>query len=447
MIRTQKGLDLPLYGTPEQKIYEATPPSHVALMGPDYRGMRPTMLVQVGDRVKKGQVVFTCKRRGGIPYTAPASGEVVAIHRGEKRVLETLVIKVDKHEETIKFKTLTNFSSDSRKQVEEQLIASGLWASLRTRPYSKAPLPGSTPSDIFVQAMDSNPLAANQEIIIRKNLWAFHHGLQALSHLTNGAVYICVDEESSLTLGPKNKKIKIVYFAGPHPIGNVGTHMHFLSPVSAQKTNWAVDAQDVIAIGHLFLHGELETSRVVALCGPQVKNPRLLKTRLGACLDELTKDQLHKEESRIISGSVFYGETRTDRFHYLSRFSRQITVLKEGRQREFLGWQSLGRNKFSVKPIYLSAMKPNKKFYFTTTTHGSPRAMVPIGMYEKVMPLDILPTPLLRSLCVRDTESAQKLGALELDEEDLALCTFVDPGKMDYGPLLRENLTIIEQEG
>ena len=449
MIRVKKGLDLPIYGIPEQKIYRTHAPSQVALVGPDYLGMRPTMQVQVGDRVKKGQVIFTCKKREGVKYTAPGGGEVVAVNRGERRAFETLVIQLDSPEqeqqEGLHFDPISNFSQASKEQVEKTLVDSGLWTALRTRPYSKCPLPGSTPTGIFVQAMDTHPLAADQELIIHRNLAAFHHGLRALKKLTEGNVVVCATGATTLTAPAEG--IKLAKFSGPHPSGNVGTHIHFLGPASESKTYWSLDAQDAIAIGHLFLHGELNTTRVVALSGPQVKAPRLLETRIGACLDELTADQLKPGESRVISGSVLYGRTSCSRFHFLSRYARQVTALKEGREREFLGWQSPGINKFSTRPIYLSTLTPDKKFLLTTTTHGSPRAMVPIGMYEKVMPLDILPTPLLRALCSRDTESAQKLGALELDEEDLALCTFVDPGKVDYGPILRENLEMIEREG
>ena len=445
MIEIKQGLDIPLYGAPEQRIYSTLPSPEVALIGPDYQGMRPTMLVGEGDRVKRGQVVFSCKKRAGVNYTAPAGGKVVAIKRGERRRFETLVIAVDQQEQAVAFEPIVDFATATRTRVQTTLLDSGLWTSLRTRPYSKAPLPDSVPGDIFVQVIDTHPLAADQEVIISQDLRAFNHGLQALCELTDGKVYVCVRGGSLLT-SPR-EQIVIAPFIGPHPAGNPGTHMHLLSAVSERKSNWWLDAQDVIAMGKLFLTGELNCTRVVALAGPQVKAPRLLRTRIGACLDHLTRYQLYSGESRVIAGSVLYGRERTQPFHYLARFARQVTVLREDREREFLGWHSPGFNKFSIKPIYLSAMNPSKKFRLTTTTHGSRRAIVPIGMYEKVMPLDILPTLLLRSLSAQDSEYARRLGALELDEEDLALCTFVDPGKNDFGPLLRQSLETIEREG
>ena len=448
VIRIHKGLDIPLEGEPEQKIYLGPRVSSVAVLGPDYNGMKPSMVVQVNDRIKKGQQLFTCKKRGGVSYTAPGSGVVKAIHRGEKRVFEALVIELDDVEEAVSFPPILDFSAIASGEVERTLLESGLWTSFRTRPYSKCPLPGTSPHSIFVVAMDTHPLAAHQELIIGDgdNLESFHHGLKALCQLTGGKVYVCVGKNSQLTF--EEDQIDVVAFSGPHPAGNGGTHMHFLDPVSESKVNWTIDAQDTIAIGKLFLQGKLWEERIISLCGPQIKKPRLLRTRLGADLDQLTAGELKDEgESRLISGSVLYGRQRTDRFHYLCRFSRQVTALKEGRDREFLGWQSPGFNKYSSKPIYLSGWDKKKKFSLTTTTNGSPRAIVPIGMYEKVMPLDILPTQLLRALCSKDTESAQNLGSLELDEEDLALCTFVDPGKMDFAPLLRAHLEMIERDG
>jgi Na+-transporting NADH:ubiquinone oxidoreductase subunit A len=236
-------------------------------------------------------------------------------------------------------------------------------------------------------------------------------------------------------------------FSGPHPAGNAGTHIHYLDPVSSKKTVWTVGYQDVIAIGKLFVTGKLDVERVISLAGPQVENPQIIRTRLGANLQELSAGLLKAGENRIISGSVFGGRRAVGAFAYLGRYHNQVTVLQEGRERPFLHYMQMGSSRFSVLPIYISKLFKDRKFGFTTSTNGSERAMVPVGSYEKVMPLDILPTQLLRSLIVGDTETAQQLGCLELDEEDLALCTFVCPGKYEYGPILRENLTRIEKEG
>jgi Na+-transporting NADH:ubiquinone oxidoreductase subunit A len=232
-----------------------------------------------------------------------------------------------------------------------------------------------------------------------------------------------------------------------HPAGNAGTHIHFLDPVSVAKQVWSISYQDIISIGKLFTTGDLSVDRVFSIAGPMVKNPRLVKSRLGANITELLADELNLGESRNISGSVFGGRTAKNTVDYVGRYAHQVSVLEEPSEREFMGWLSPGANKFSVMNIYISKLFSGKLFNFTTTTNGSDRAMVPIGTYEKIMPLDILPTQLLRALIVGDTEQAQLLGCLELDEEDLALCTFVCPGKYEYGPILRDNLTRIDKEG
>ncbi len=236
-------------------------------------------------------------------------------------------------------------------------------------------------------------------------------------------------------------------FDGPHPAGLAGTHVHFLEGVSAQKTVWTIGYQDVIAIGRLFLDGRLYTERVVALSGPQVENPRLLRTRLGADLQALCAGQLKNGDNRIISGSVLGGRQVQGGTAYLGRYHNQVSVLLEGRHREFMGWFSPGFKKHSTLGIYFTSFFGTKPLPMTTNTNGSERAMVPVGTYEKVMPLDILPTQLLRALVVGDTTMAQALGCLELEEEDLALCSYVCPGKYEYGPILRDNLTRIEKEG
>jgi Na+-transporting NADH:ubiquinone oxidoreductase subunit A len=236
-------------------------------------------------------------------------------------------------------------------------------------------------------------------------------------------------------------------FSGVHPAGNAGTHIHFLDPANDSKQVWSISYQDIIAIGKLFTTGELSVERIFSIAGPMVKNPRLVKSRLGANITDLLAGELKSGGNRCISGSVFGGRTARNTVDYVGRYAQQVSVLEETTEREFMGWLSPGANKFSVMNIYISKLFSGKLFNFTTTTNGSDRAMVPIGTYEKIMPLDILPTQLLRALIVGDTEQAQLLGCLELDEEDLALCTFVCPGKYEYGPILRDNLTRIEKEG
>jgi Na+-transporting NADH:ubiquinone oxidoreductase subunit A len=328
------------------------------------------------------------------------------------------------------------------------LLESGLWTSLRTRPYSKNPAAESDrPAAIFITAIDTNPLTINPKLVIQQHTEDFKVGVEIVSKLSEGKTYLCREEGSGIE-GSGSGNIVVSDFGGVHPAGNVGTHIHFLDPVHQAKTVWHLNYQDVIAIGKLFSTGKLWLDRYISLAGPQVNNPRLLKTRLGANVMEIIHGgEIKESESRVISGSVFNGRNLKGAFSFLGRFNTQITVIKEGREREFLGWHAPGVNKFSTINTFVSKLSPGKLFNMTSSTHGSPRAMVPIGMYERVMPLDIEPVPLLKALLTQNTDYAQQLGCLELDEEDLALCTFVDSGKVDYGPVLRESLDIIEKEG
>lgn len=447
MIEIRRGLDLPITGKPEQSIVAGPPVRSVAVVGSDYHGMKPTMAVQVGDRVKLGQELFSDKKTHGIIYTAPAAGTVSAIHRGARRVLQSVVIDIEGDEqESFASYSEAELTTLGRGKVQENLIRSGQWPALRTRPYSKVPAPESEPHAIFVTAMDTQPLAADPQVIIRESMRDFNNGLAVLSRLTDGKVYVCTAREAQLDI-TQTDQVAVHRFAGPHPAGNAGTHIHFLEPVSSHKQVWTIGYQDVIAYGKLFTTGHISVERVVSLAGPQVEEPRLLRTRLGANLEELSAGLLRSGENRIISGSVFGGRQALGPFAFLGRYHNQVSVLQEGRERPFLHYLSLGSNRFSALPIYLSNFLKGRRYNFTTSTNGSERAMVPVGSYERVMPLDILPTQLLRALIVGDTETAQQLGCLELDEEDLALCTFVCPGKYEYGPILRENLTKIELEG
>jgi len=396
MITIKKGLDIPLSGAPLQQInpdnYVGNAVKTVAVIGPDYIGMRPTMAVKEGDKVALGQVLFEDKKNPGVVFTAPAAGTVSAINRGEKRVFESVVIEVDDEGEE---KTFASHSIDSldaleRQNVVSQLVESGQWVALRTRPYSKIPAIDSAPVAIFVTAVDTNPLAADPSLVIKQSSADFQAGIKVLTCLTEGQVFVCTGE-SDIPV-PQSGKVHLEQFGGIHPAGNAGTHIHFLRPASLANVVWTIGYQDVIAVGKLFTTAD------------------------GSCA-------------------------------FLGRYANQVSVLLEGEERPMLHYVSPGKDRFSNMPIYLSRLNPKRLWNFTTTTNGSERAMVPIGAYEKVMPLDILPTQLLRAIIVGDTAVAQQLGALELDEEDLALCTFVCPGKYEYGPILRDNLERIEREG
>ncbi|MDX1404104.1 MAG: Na(+)-translocating NADH-quinone reductase subunit A [Woeseiaceae bacterium] len=445
-VEIRKGLDIPLRGHPTQEIDEANTVSTVALLGPDYPGLRPGLAVQVGERVRLGQTLFTDKRDPRVRFTAPGSGEVVAINRGARRALLSVVIRVhgDDEESFAAFdaQALPALDADS---VRENLLASGLWTAFRTRPFSRIPSPATRPAALFVTAIDTNPLAADPSVVIAGAERAFANGLAVIGKLTDGPLYVCTAPNSSIHV-PRDERIRQVEFTGPHPAGLVGTHIHFLHPAGDGSTVWHLGYQDVIAIGRLMTSGRLPVERVVSLGGPSIGEPRLVRTRIGASIADLLRDEIAPGKVRLVSGSVLSGHRATGPLGWLGRYHCQVSVLREGSEREFLGWLKPGSGKFSSLRAYTSHLLHRGGYALTTSQNGSPRAMVPIGAFEKVMPLDVLPTPLLKALVVRDLDQARALGCLELDEEDLALCSFVCNGKYDYGPYLRKVLDELERE-
>ena len=447
--RIRRGLDLPITGAPEPHVEDAARPSTVALLAADYVGMKPTMHVAVGDHVRLGEVVFAEKKRPNIRHTSPGSGTVAAIERGAKRALLSVVIRLDEagdHQRDLAAFTGRHPSACSADEVRELLLESGLWTSLRQRPYGAVATPETRPRSIFVTAMDSNPLAPSAEAVYGNRADDLERGLHALSRLTDGPVYVCHDQGSTPQL-PSDSQIRAEAFAGPHPAGTVGLHIHTLDPVHREKTVWYAGIQDVLAIGRLFDSGRIDLSRVVSLAGPSVRSPRLLRTRIGASTDSLTAGELTGDNVRVISGSVLSGRIAAgETVGYLGRYHQQISALPEGDQRKFVDWLAPGTDRFSRSSAFLSRLTPGRKFPMSTTTWGSERAIVPIGLYEKVMPLDIEPSFLLKALVMGDVERAEELGALELEEEDLALLTFVCPSKEDYGLHLRDVLDTLEKE-
>jgi Na+-transporting NADH:ubiquinone oxidoreductase subunit A len=446
MIKVRRGLDLPISGVPEQVVYDGPVISQVALVGSDYQGMKPTMAVREGDRVKLGQLLFTDKKNSFARYTAPAAGTVTAINRGERRAFQSLVIDIDGDaSESFDRYAAEQLHTLSRAEVTDHLVKSGQWTALRTRPFSKVPAADSNPSSIFVTAMDTNPLSADPSVIIKQRVEDFTSGLRILTRLTDGPVNLCVAPGLKIS-GDDIDGVREIEFGGPHPAGLAGTHIHLVDPVSADKTVWSIGYQDVIAIGVLFTTGHIDVRRVIALAGPQVIQPRLLETRLGANINQLVIGELKNDENRVISGSVLSGRHAVSEFAFLGRYHSQVSVIEEGRNRQFLHYLRAGVNKHSALPVFISSLS-KKLFSMTTSTNGSERAMVPVGGYERVTALDILPIQLLRSLIVGDTEMAQKLGCLELDEDDMGLYTYVCVGKYEYGRILRDNLSKIEKEG
>ena len=465
--RFRRGLSLPIAGAPEQTLEDAAAPGTVALSAADYPGMKPAMHVGPGDAVQRGQLLFEDRKQPGVRFTSPATGTVAAVNRGPKRALISVVVRVDPGDQASAGGAGSGFASYTgrhpsaltRAEVQALLVESGDWVALRARPFGRTAAVDSAPKSIFVTAMNTEPFAPDADRIVEGRSGDLERGLAALARLTDGPVYLC-RAPGTLAGVETSEPVRVEEFAGPHPAGAAGLHIHTLDPVNRGKLVWQVGLQDTLAIGRLFATGEPDVQRIVALAGPPVGRPRLLRTRIGASLADLTRGEIGsgaeavpEDTFRVITGSPLSGRTGigedapADLHGYLGRFHDTVSVLEDDHGRHFLGWLKPGFNAFSRARAFGSSLLPGRSFALTTTTHGSPRAIVPIGLYEGVFPWDLHPTFLLKSLVAGDIERAEELGCLELLEEDLALCTFVCPGKTEYGPYLRDALELIEKEG
>ncbi|CUH54127.1 Na(+)-translocating NADH-quinone reductase subunit A [Shimia marina] len=439
----RKGLNLPITGAPGDGIHEAAAVKTVAVLGADYIGLKPRIAVSEGDIVAAGAPILAHKDSPETKVVSPVSGRVKAINRGARRKLLSVVIEVDAAAaEPVDFSDVGDIST--REGLVERLCAAGLWTAFRTRPYSKVPEADTTPAAIYVNAMDTEPLAADPAVVIADAAEAFAKGLAAIAGLTEGKTYLCHAPGADV---PSVDGVEVATFSGPHPAGLAGTHMHFLEPPSAAKTVWTIGYHDVIAIGRLLTTGKIDSTRVVALCGPLCAKPRLVRTVDGASLTDLTAGEMNSDVPvRLVSGSILSGYAGEEVEAYLGRYARQVTLIEEDHKQIPMGWIRPMPSKYSFLPVLGSAF--SKKLYpLTSNLNGGRRAMVPLGTFEKLMPQDFLPTQLTRALLVMDTDEAQKLGALELDEEDLGLIGFACPAKYEYGEALRDSLTKIEREG
>jgi len=448
--RIARGLDIPLAGAPQGEPEVAPAPTFVAWLAADYVGIKPALRVSVGDPVLRGSPLVEDKRTG-VCHTSPATGVIAAIHRGERRALQSIVITVGPAEPAVPQLAFASFTGADPATlgvdaIRALLVESGAWTALRTRPFSRVPAPDTSPHALFITAIDTRPHAPDVDTVLAARAADFQTGVAALSRLCAGTTYVCVAAGSHLAV-PTTDRVVVEEFAGPHPAGTAGLHIELLDPVGAGRTAWHIGYQDVAAIGHLLSTGQLDLERVIALAGPGALRPRFLRVRVGASLSGLTRGELQPGRQRVISGSVLDGRRAEGEIHgFLGRYHLQVSVIPEGDERELFGWIAPGRDKFSLLGVVLGAWSRRRLLPLSTTTNGGARAMVPIGAYERVVPLDIMPTFLLRALITGDVERAEELGALELDEEDLALCTFVCPGKFEYGPLLRRTLEQIEKE-
>ncbi len=446
-IRIRNGLDISLAGAPVQEITDGREPGELGVLGRDYRGLVPRVLVDEGDRVAAGQALFEDLRRPDIKVTAPASGRIRAVNRGARRALSSIVVaREGKEEEAFPHFAHEDLAGLPRGEVADLLLRSGLWTSMRTRPFGNVPDPASEPSSIFVTAIDTNPLAADPAVVIGEHTNDLITGLTVLTRLTAGPVFLCRRTGSAIPRGDA-EEIRVAEFEGPHPAGLPGTHINLLDPVGPGRSVWHLGYQDVIAVGKLFATGQLWGDRIISLAGPGVLKPRLIRTLSGASIEEIVAGELDDGAWRLISGPVFSGHCAQGDLAYLGRHHAQVVALGEDAIAQSVGPNDRFGNMISDGSLIGRFVRGRRARNMRVSNDERPSALVPIDAFERVMPVDILPVPLFRALLVGDLEMAVALGCLELDEEDLALASYVCSGRQDYGEALRAVLDTAAAEG
>jgi Na+-transporting NADH:ubiquinone oxidoreductase subunit A len=420
-------------------------PSTVALKPTDFPGLTPKLKVKADALVRVGDALFYDKYHPEIVFTAPVGGKVVSVNRGERRKILEVVIETDVKAGSVEF-TRANPDSLSGEKIKEEILKSGLWPFIKRRPYGIIASPDEKPISIFVSTFDTAPLAPDYSFVLKGQMETFQTGINALTKLTSGKVYLGVNNNSPF-LAIKN--VVINQFDGPHPAGNVGIQIHNTTPINKGDIVWTVNVQDVLYIGRLFETGKVDFGKIIALTGPEVKNPKYYKTVLGAPVSFLTEGRLVNADykQRIISGNVLTG-TRVKPQNYLGYYDSMISVIPEGDEYELLGWADPGTNKFTASKAYISKLFPKKEYVLNANLHGGERAFVLSGQYEKFVPMDILPVHLLKAILVNDIDKMEQLGIYEVIEEDLALCEYACTSKIKVQEILRTGInTMIKELG
>jgi Na+-transporting NADH:ubiquinone oxidoreductase subunit A len=451
--KLKKGYEVKLAGKTEKVIVEAEKSKLFASQPPDFIGLKPRLEVEEGSEVKIGTPLYYDKQRPEIKFVSPASGKVTQINRGERRAIMEIVIESDNKDDTIDFgkHALVELEKLDAEKIKNQLLGSGVWPVIRQRPFSKIADPGAVPRDIFVYAMDTAPLAADPEILLENEDENFLAGLKMIKKLTEGKLFLTVDgsKDTHVTAIEKVQDVEIHSFKGKHPAGNVSVHIHHIAPIKAGDIIWYLYAPDVALIGKLFLTGVYPIERIVAVAGSSVKAEarKYYKTRVGTKVQTLANEgDLVDEHGRYISGNVMSGR-KLDENGYLGFYDRTLTVIPESRQRDLFGWLTPGLKDESYSRLFLSKLIPSKEYIKDTRIHGGKRAFIQTGEYEKVLPMDILPSYLVKSIMAEEIEDMLALGLLEVDEEDFALCSYICPSKIHFGTYIRQGLDLLEKEG
>lgn len=444
VIRIKKGLTINLKGEAEKTITEIYPKT-CAIKPTDFMGVFPKLNVKEGDQVLAGTQLFFDKYREYLRFTSPVSGTVKELRRGEKRALLEIIIESDEKEMAVDFGK-GDPKKMSRDEIVEKLLTSGIWPMIRQRPYSVIADPASKPKGIFISAFDTAPLAPDYDLIVHNNGEAFQAGIDVLTRLTEGAVHLNLSADNAPSKVFSNSKgIRINNFSGKHPAGNVGTQIACLDPINKGDIVWYLRPQEVLHIGRLFMNGKVDATRVVALTGSVVKRPHYFKTKIGSSIQEMIKDNLENDHVRSVSGNPLTG-SNIGKNGYVGFYDSQVSIIPEGDHHEFLGWAMPGFGKFSISRSYLSWLKPTAKYNIDTNYHGGERAFVMTGQFEKVFGWDIYPMQLIKAIMIEDIDLMEKLGIYEVDEEDFALCEFIDTSKTEIQQIVRKGLDLMRKE-
>lgn len=445
--KIKKGLNIPLKGNAEKVLNNAGRSREYAIKPPDFYGVVPKMLVQKGEQVKVGSPLFYNKYNEMVIFTSPVSGVFKGVVRGEKRRIMEVRIDASEEDDYMDFGSADpkNISSD---RIIEKLLSSGLWATIRQRPYSIIANPEDRPKSIFISAFDTSPLAPDMDFLVNGQEESFQTGLYALAQLTEGKVHLSINEKDNLSEAFTNaKNVQINKFTGPHPAGNVGIQIHHIDPLNPGEVVWYIDVQNVIMIGRLFRKGIYDPRKIIAVTGSEIIKPRYWRIIQGASIKNLMENNLIMDEDhlRFISGNVLTG-SKIRRDGFVGFYDSQVTVIPESNKPEFLGWLFPGINKYSTSGTFLSSFTPWKKHRIDTKLHGGNRAFVLTGKYEKVLPMDIYPVQLLKAIMINDIELMEKLGIYEIAPEDFALCEFICPSKIEVQTIIREGLDNLLKE-
>ena len=447
VIKIRKGLNIPLVGQPEKVLIRADMAETYAVKPSDFPGLTPKLNVQVGDKVKAGNPLFHDKNRPNIVFSSPVSGEVVEVRRGDRRVIEEVVVKTTGSVDYEQFEAVSPVQL-TREQVVEKLLKSGTWPYLRQRPYGIVANPDDKPKSIFISCFDSAPLSPDMDFAVNGEQEAFQAGIDALKRLTEGEIHLGLNADyPASSVFAKAKDVQLHHFTGPHPAGNVGIQIHHIDPINKGDVVWTVNPLDVIIIGRLFLKGVYDATKVIALAGSDVVKPRYYRIVSGARVDSILKDNLVKtdNEHRIISGNVLTG-AKVESIGFIGFYDNMVTVIPEGKHHEFFGWMAPGFNKHSASRTFFSKLLPGKSFKLDTNINGGERAYVLTGQYEKVLPMDIYPVHLIKAILANDIDKMEQLGIYEVVEEDLALCEYVCTSKVEVQEILRKGIESMIKE-